>query len=110
MKAFHSTRKLFGSLGIYRLSSPQNHLFEWKILFVFILFGQYIISLMAFFLFEANTLSEFTASYYAVATTTLLFFTSISMFRKKMDIFQLLDNFENVIEQRQSILKIHLKC
>lgn len=99
MNAFQSTHELFGTLGIYQFR------FNWKILLIFVLLSQYSISLMAFFLFKANTLSEFTDSYYAVATTTLLFYTLIALFREKMNIFQLYDDFENVIEKRELDVK-----
>lgn len=58
---------------------------------------------MEFFLFKANTPSEFAESYYAVATLTLLIYTLIEMIKNKTDILQLFDDFENFIEKRESI-------
>lgn len=93
MKAFQSTRGLFESLGVVH-EPPQNNSFVWNIFLIVDIAVQYS-SIVAYFLFGANTPTEFADSFYAVATSTLLLYTWIVMIQKRIGILQLFDEFEH---------------
>lgn len=100
MKTFQSTRKFFDILGVCSRSEKLSNLSHIKKCVIFLLFTQYSITLTSFLLFEANTFNEYADSFYAVATSSLLFFTLTEIVRKKTQIFHLIDNYERIIQKR----------
>lgn len=62
---------------------------------------QFALAAIAFLLFEAGNFREYAESFYIFATSSLKMCTFSVTMRKKARIFKLIDDYENIIENRE---------
>lgn len=104
MKVFQLFRVVFDSLSLHPpKSSIGKYRIDLKRIVIFYFNGGCIIPLWLYFLFEANTFSEYADSFYAVATATLLAFIYFILHRNIQKVFELMDDIEYAVQKRELI-------
>lgn len=104
MKIFQKIEELFDSMGIRR--QQQKHPFNARNSFIVALFAQFSATAFIYFLFKASTFSEFANSFYITATATFNIFTfPWNIFHTKQ-LFNLIDQLENIIEKREFLFEL----
>lgn len=87
--------RMIGMQPLEKKFNPRNL----EILFIL---GQFSISALTFLLFEASTLKEYAGGFYASITITINYFGFMLLMSKAQDIFELIENIEETIENRKS--------
>lgn len=103
MKLFQSIRNHASVLGIWQ-PQPNVSIFNLRnsfILFAYILF---LTLTSKFFISEAQTFKEYTDCFYVIATCALKITCFTVTLWKISNIFQLMENFENVVQERKILL------
>lgn len=96
MMFFHAVKKPFSEIGIYELSFVQNKILNRKNVLIFLLCIQFFVWTVAYLLFSAKTLREYTDSLFICIN--LFFYTFMFEFYviNVPKIFDLINGFENV--------------
>lgn len=96
IQLFQPVQKYYQTLGI---ESHQNSLFNFRNLFAIFCFLMCFTSTLAFFLFKANTILEYGATFYAfISETYILYFLFVQMWQMA-NISKLIASFENLIKE-----------
>lgn len=109
MKIFQSFKKLSKNVGISEPQLFQNHPFNAKNLLATFFLGIYFICALIYLLFVAKAFSEYTESFYTVATTLMCFIHFTSLVVITAQVFDLIKNFESLIEKRKYLTVNMLK-
>lgn len=102
MKIFHRIRDVLLRVGIY--ASQFNERFErlsWKCLLLIAHISVVSIFVVIFFFCEAETLNEYSDSVYGITTSSFVALNIFIMSWKTSVIYQLIENFESVIQTRK---------
>lgn len=101
MKIFLELRKLFKFLGI-----EQNQRFNRVNLTALLLFVYGLGAMIAFLLFEPKTFVDLGNAFFGAVSFFLNIFTLSSFIFKEKKVFDLFDNFEELIEKRNMSILI----
>lgn len=71
---------------------------------VLILFILFVTSSLVFIGYQANSLGEYADASYMSATLDWMFFAFAILLWKRDDVFKLIEDFENLIQQRKIII------
>lgn len=100
MKIFQLLRKPFGVLGIYPPKRFDENPITFKRLITLFILVQFSLTSIVFFLFEAATFIEYADAFYISATAMLKVYVFSAILRKLIKIFELIENFESIIQNR----------
>lgn len=100
MQIFLKARENFKVVGI---KSNQKYSFNGRNILSLLLYGQFVISTMTFFLTEARTLKEYVNSFYAFMASIGVIFGILICTWKMKNIFELIMNMENCIDESEHI-------
>lgn len=100
MKLFQIINVPFASMGVY---STQLNGFPVKNVAGIFLLGEFIISTAIYFLYEAETIEEYSVSFYISVTCTLILFVLIVFICKRKILIKFIDALGNNIETREFI-------
>lgn len=100
---FRSAVCYYETIGLYPMQPDANNVFNLKILFILISLILACISTTAFFLFEAQSITEYIETFYA-ALTTLSCAGCLLINRYKVEkLFLLKQNVEELIEKSECL-------
>lgn len=100
---FQHIQKLYGIVGIRPLKTRNSPFasYNWRNLTLLFLFLMMSLASVAYFLFEACTFTEYSASYFA-STAVLIHSACLSSIVPKMaDIFTLMEKFGEFVEKSE---------
>lgn len=101
MKLFNSIQGPLNILGIRRHQSFQEHPFNLNNATILVILVQFSITSTNFLVIEAKTLAEYVESSYISTTAVMASFIFIVYVYKMENIFELIGNYESVIERRK---------
>lgn len=102
IQLFQSIQKFYRTLGIY--PDPQSNLFNYRNLFAIFCYLLNGISALAYFLLEANTISEYGATFFTfISEVYILYFLFVQMWQMP-NILKLIASFEKFIEESKRAL------
>lgn len=88
-------------MGIYRSDSLNDQPISLRTYVVFAILGTYLILSLAFFVFESTVFQSYADCFWITATSMLETFIGVTLIVKRKMIFQLIDSFDSVIENRK---------
>lgn len=86
-------------MGIYPPDPVGNQPVSLRSYIVMFGMGIYIVLSAAFFVFEPLTFQSFADCFWITTTTIIMFFVSATLIVKRKKLFDIIDNFEDIIEQ-----------
>lgn len=98
MKILQTIREYFGYLAID--PTPKKFRLNLQQILTIILFSQFALALLAFFLFTATRLEEYVDCFYGLVTAPLNVITFTSNAWKSQNIFNLINDLEKAIQKR----------
>lgn len=98
-KLFKTIRYHFGSLDIHLIQNQKKQYFNLINSFVLFAYVQFLISSIAFLLFNVQTINEYVLSFYACITCFAGISFLLSTMIKRGNIFKLIENCEEAIER-----------
>lgn len=101
MKILQSIEDLFDFMGIRRQQLPKKHLLNLRNILIITLFVQFSVTTFTFFLFKANTFTEYANSFYITATAAFNIFTFPWNISQSRNIFKLIDQMEAIIKKSE---------
>lgn len=108
VKLMKSTLKYFETLGIYPLQQNKNYTFNWISVSVLSTMIAILISTGTFFLFKAETIDEYSKTFYAVVTELYFLICFIANIWKMESILQAIEKNEDFIGKSElTIVVIH---
>lgn len=108
MKFLQQMQKYYEILGIVRPKKSQKYRsFNLKTLIAIFFYVQHTIASTSFLLIEAKGIREYAESLFWCITMAVSFFNAYIIILKGGEIFQMITNFEKIIEKRE-YLYIHL--
>lgn len=109
VKLMKSTLKYFETLGIYPLQQNKNYTFNWISISVLSTMIAILISTGTFFLFKAETIDEYSKTFYAVVTELYFLICFISNIWKMKSILQAIEKNEEFIGKSElTVVIIHV--
>lgn len=103
MKLFQVCQKYMAIIGIRRLLPDEKFPFNRRNVGILFIFGQSFIAASAFLVFDAKTLKEYTECLYTwISVLGVLIGLALVIIRTE-EIFQLIENMEKMVEQREFI-------
>lgn len=106
MKIFQCVRNKFGILGIYQ-PQPNVPILNQRNSIAIVVYIQFLILTMKFLIFETQTFRELADSVFITVTCILKVICFAVTLWKISDIFDLMDNFEGVIQERKLIFQFN---
>lgn len=103
MKFFKSLQKAFDTLGIYETKNSQ-HQWNWRNFVSLFSLVVYMIGAAAYFIIEAETFGEYADSFYGMFSLNFLIITGSLTISQTVLIYELIHDFEDVIEKREQFL------
>lgn len=91
-------------MGYYRPQVNQKSSFNFRIIEISVYFGLITVSSALYLAFKPSTFSEYCDSFYTVDTFSTFFIVILELKRKTPNIFDLITNFENIIEPRKEFI------
>lgn len=88
-------------MGIYRSDSLDDQSISLRTYVVFAILGTYVILSLAYFAFASTTFQSYADCFWITATSMLETFIGVTLIVKRKMIFQLIDSFDSVIENRK---------
>lgn len=102
MKIFQSIQNSLKMLGIYRpMVFQQFHRLNRKNVGLLAYLGVFFLAAVLYIVFEAETFNEYSESFFSVAVGLVVLILLILAILKASEIFELIDNYENVIGHRE---------
>lgn len=101
IKLFPSTQKYYQAIGIFPSQLQPSGQFHWKNLVILCACILCLISIMTYFLFEANSLAELAITFYGCTGLVSAIFYYLTNIFQRENIFELIQKFENFIEKRK---------
>lgn len=105
IKLFRSTHDILAGVGIYPLKSSDNldvaKRWNGKMVSRFLFYLLACVTTVVFFMSEAENLSEYAESVYALVTSYTVISLFILLLVKTNTIFNLISSFEDIVEKRE---------
>lgn len=101
MKIFQLIQKTFEASGIRRAQAHKKHPFNKKNSTIYLFLIQFTISVHLFLIFQAETFREYADSFFMCMSTIFVFVCFMVTLWKQKNIFDLIDDFEDIIERRR---------
>lgn len=112
MMAIQTFRKIFHFHNMYPSKMPNEPHFAkngLKMLLTTVTLNINMFPLWAYFFLEAKTFSEYAESFYSVSTITLVSSISLIFMYKRINVFQLIDDFEIIFQERKFSIYLNVR-
>lgn len=101
IKLFESLEKVYASMGIRTSQAKLKHRVSLNYYICLLSMATYLISSMAFFIFEAKSVAEYGDSFYIVSTEAALIFHLITYIRELPRYHQLIAKFQDFFQESE---------
>lgn len=99
IQLFKSVRKYFQLLGIDQSQPNGTYSLNWRIALALFWYIQHLITVLAFFISEASSVLEYGTSFYGFISMVYCVYYFLILIWQRPRIFQLIENFQQFIEQ-----------
>lgn len=94
-------RRPLAYLGIYRSGAFDDDSISLRSYVIMVLMSSYLVLSVAFMALESKTFQSHADCFWITATNMLMFCVVVLLALKRRNLFELIDNFENIIETRK---------
>lgn len=96
---FQSVKANFQFLGIFKSQPSGIFALNWRIILALFWYIQHLITVLAFFIFEAKTVLDYGVSFYGFISMVYCVYYFLILIWQRPRIFQLIENFHQFIKQ-----------
>lgn len=101
MKVIQQTVKYASVVGLQPLESNEKNPFNRRNIIILLLFGLFSTISANNFFFLANTIQEYTESFFVWMTMSITYIGFLTAILNLIDIYLMLENFEEIIAERK---------
>lgn len=94
-------RRPLAYLGIYRSGAFEDDSISLRSYVIMVLMSSYLVLSVAFMALKSKTFQSHADCFWITATNMLMFCVVVLLALKRRNLFELIDNFENIIENRK---------
>lgn len=95
---FKTLKKYMAIIGLYEHESDEDSCFNRRNVGILFLFVLYLVLTIAFLLFDANSVSEYSVGFYELSTILSVFIGFTIMIKRSRDLFRLSNTTKKIVE------------